>query len=89
MDKELARITFCQLAINFNLNKLKIDYFSDLFTDAIDIYFRNKNINKIKFVNQVKGTLYPMNQIPANLQLLKGFNWNESVRPKNKFAIFE
>ena len=42
MNKELARITFCQLAINFNLNKLKIDYFSDLFTDAIDIYFRNK-----------------------------------------------
>jgi len=57
--------------------------------DVIDIYFRNKNINKIKFVNQVKGTLYPMNQIPANFQLLKGFNWNESVRPKNKFAIFE
>ncbi len=57
--------------------------------DVIDIYFRNKNINKIKFVNQVKGTLYPMNQIPANLQLLKGFNWNESIRPKNKFAIFE
>lgn len=57
--------------------------------DVIDIYFKNKNINKIKFVNQVKGTLYPMNQIPAGLQLLKGFNWQESVRPKNKFAIFE
>ena len=57
--------------------------------DVIDIFFKNKNINKIKFVNQVKGTLYPMNQIPANLQFLKGFNWNESFRPKNKFAIFE
>lgn len=57
--------------------------------DVIDIFFKDKNINKIKFVNQVKGTLYPMNQIPVSLQLLKGFNWNESVRPKNKFAIFE
>jgi lipopolysaccharide export system protein LptA len=57
--------------------------------DVIDIFFKDKNINKIKFVNQVKGTLYPMNQIPVSLQFLKGFNWNESVRPKNKFAIFE
>jgi lipopolysaccharide export system protein LptA len=57
--------------------------------DVIDIFFRNKNINKIKFVNQVKGTLYPKNQIPANLQFLKGFNWNEGFRPKSKFAIFE
>lgn len=57
--------------------------------DVIDIFFKDKNIYKIKFVNQVKGTLYPMNQIPVGLQLLKGFNWQESVRPKNKFAIFE
>ncbi len=57
--------------------------------DVIDVFFRDKNINKIKFVNQVKGALYPMNQIPVNLQFLKGFNWQESVRPKNKFAIFE
>ena len=57
--------------------------------DVIDIFFKNKNINKIKFVNQVKGTLYPMNQIPTNVQLLKGFNWQENVRPKSKFAIFE
>jgi lipopolysaccharide export system protein LptA len=57
--------------------------------DVIDIFFSNKNINKIKFVNQVKGILYPMNQIPENLKLLKGFIWNESFRPKSKFAIFE
>ena len=57
--------------------------------DVIDIFFRNKNINKIKFVNQVKGALYPMNQIPENYTFLKGFNWQESVRPKSKFAIFE
>ena len=57
--------------------------------DVIDIFFRNKNINKIKFVNQVKGTLYPMNQIPENYTFLKGFNWQDSIRPKNKFAIFE
>ncbi len=57
--------------------------------DVIDIFFRNKNINKIKFVNQVKGALYPMNQIPENYTFLKGFNWQDSIRPKNKFAIFE
>lgn len=57
--------------------------------DVIDIFFRDKNINKIKFVNQVKGALYPMNQIPENYTFLKGFNWQDSIRPKNKFAIFE
>jgi lipopolysaccharide export system protein LptA len=33
-------------------------------SDLIDIYFVNKEVNKVKFVNEVNGTMYPMNKIP-------------------------
>ena len=57
--------------------------------DVIDMTFSNKAMNKIKFINAVKGTLYPMNQIPVDLKYFNNFKWQESIRPKNKFVIFE
>lgn len=57
--------------------------------DVIDIYFINKELNKIKFINAVDGTLYPLRQIPADSKFLKGFNWQDARRPKNKLDIFE
>ncbi|HNP54272.1 MAG TPA: OstA-like protein, partial [Ferruginibacter sp.] len=32
--------------------------------DVIDVYFLNKELQKVKFINDVSGTLYPMRQIP-------------------------
>jgi len=57
--------------------------------DVIDIIFTNKEINKIKFINDVDGTLYPMNQIPAAVKFLKNFKWQDERRPKNKLELFE
>jgi hypothetical protein len=57
--------------------------------DVIDIYFVNKELNKVKFVNNVNGTLYPMKQIPKDEDFLKGFNWMDKRRPKNKLDLFE
>ncbi|MEI8053715.1 MAG: OstA-like protein [Bacteroidota bacterium] len=57
--------------------------------DVIDIIFVSKNINRIKFINDVDGTLYPMNQIPAAVRFLKNFNWQNQKRPKNKLELFE
>ena len=57
--------------------------------DVIDIIFVSKNINRIKFINDVDGTLYPMNQIPAAVRFLKNFNWQDQKRPKNKLELFE
>ena len=57
--------------------------------DVIDIIFTNKEINRIKFINDVDGTLYPMNQIPAAIKYLKNFKWQEEKRPKNKLELFE
>lgn len=57
--------------------------------DVIDIYFVNKELYKVKFINSVDGTLYPLRQIPAELKQLKGFKWLDKRRPKNKLELFE
>jgi lipopolysaccharide export system protein LptA len=57
--------------------------------DVIDIYFVNKELNKIKFVNDVNGTMYPMNQVPEEQKTLKGYKWLDKRRPKNKLELFE
>ncbi|HNN72288.1 MAG TPA: OstA-like protein [Ferruginibacter sp.] len=57
--------------------------------DVIDIYFVNKELNKVKFINSVDGTLYPLRQIPAELKQLKGFKWLDKRRPRNKLELFE
>lgn len=57
--------------------------------DVIDIYFVKRELNKVKFVNDVNGTLYPMNKIPVDLKFLKRFRWMDDRRPKNKLELFE
>ncbi len=57
--------------------------------DVIDIYFVNKELNKVKFVNNVDGVMYPLRQIPADKKQLKGFIWQDARRPKNKLELFE
>ena len=57
--------------------------------DVIDIYFVKKELNKVKFVNNVDGTLYPLRQIPTDQKQLKNFIWLDSRRPKNKAELFE
>ena len=57
--------------------------------DVIDVYFVNKEVNKVKFINDVDGTLYPIRQRPEDQKYLKNFKWWETRRPKNKFELFE
>ena len=57
--------------------------------DVIDIYFINRELNKVKFINDVNGTLYPLRQIPPDAGFLKKFNWMDNRRPKNKLELFE
>ena len=57
--------------------------------DLIDIYFLNKEVHRIKYVNDIDGTLFPMRQRPEDQKYLKNFHWWESRRPKNKFELFE
>ncbi len=57
--------------------------------DVIDIFFVKKELNKIKFINDVDGTLFPMKQIPEDQKYLKNFIWEDNRRPKNKLELFE
>jgi lipopolysaccharide export system protein LptA len=58
-------------------------------SDVIDIYFINKELNKVKFINEVDGTLYPLRQVPEDQKTLRGFLWQDNRRPKNKLELFE
>jgi lipopolysaccharide export system protein LptA len=58
-------------------------------SDVIDIYFVNKELNKVKFIKDVDGVLYPLRDIPADKKELKGFRWLDHRRPKNKLELFE
>ncbi len=57
--------------------------------DVIDVFFVNKELDKIKFINDVNGTLFPLKKIPAGQDRLPGFRWLDNRRPKNKLEIFE
>lgn len=57
--------------------------------DVIDVFFVKKEVNKVIFVNDVNGTLYPFKDIPADKKELKGFKWLDNRRPKNKLELFE
>lgn len=57
--------------------------------DVIDIFIADKEIKKVKFINDVDGTMYPIKQVPADKKYLKQFNWQDKRRPKNKLELFE
>jgi lipopolysaccharide export system protein LptA len=57
--------------------------------DVIDIYFLERAVNKVKFINSVDGTLFPVRQIPEDKKYLKNFKWLDKRRPKNKLELFE
>jgi hypothetical protein len=50
--------------------------------DVIDMYFENKEPQKVVFRNDLKGTTYPMKQVNHAELRLKGFRWLEERRPK-------
>lgn len=57
--------------------------------DVIDIYFVDKAVNKVKFINDVDGTLFPLRQIPEDQKYLRNYKWEDKRRPKSKLELFE
>ncbi|MEP6594791.1 MAG: OstA-like protein [Ginsengibacter sp.] len=58
-------------------------------SDVIDLYFKERQLNKVKYINDVHSTTYPMSQIPVDEKFLKNFKWEDKRRPKNKLELFE
>lgn len=57
--------------------------------DVIDMFFLKGQLNRVKFINDIHGTMYPMKQIPGDKKYLKNFKWLDKRRPKNKLELFE
>lgn len=57
--------------------------------DIIDIYFENKQLDKVVFRNEVTGTIWPLRQKSPSEMRLPGFRWLEERRPKTKYELFE
>ncbi len=57
--------------------------------DIIELRFLNKELNKVVFISEVKGKMYPLSQFPPTEKELRGFKWYAEKRPKTKFELFE
>jgi lipopolysaccharide export system protein LptA len=53
----------------------------------IEINFENGEANKVLFINQLQGKMTPIGQTPKEEIKLRGFNWQEALRPKSKYDI--
>jgi len=54
---------------------------------SIEIDFEDNEIAKVVFLNQLIGKMTPIGQTPMEDMLLKGFKWQENLRPKSKFEL--
>jgi len=57
--------------------------------DVIDLYFKKDDLEKVLFVNDIKGKFFPMKDIPEDQKYLKDFIWLNEKRPKTKLELFE
>jgi hypothetical protein len=56
--------------------------------DIIDMYFIDKDLNRVVFRNQITGVFGPISQVPEEKKILRNFKWLEDKRPKTKFELF-
>ena len=57
--------------------------------DIIDIYFEQKELDKVVFRSSVTGTIWPMRQKTPGEMKLPNFRWLEERRPKTKYEMYE
>jgi lipopolysaccharide export system protein LptA len=56
-------------------------------SDVINIKFANNAPQKVTFINNLQGTMYPVNQVNHDDIKVKGFKWLIDLRPKSRFDI--
>ena len=52
------------------------------------IYFKENEIDKIKFITEPNSVLYPMTEVDHDNLRLKGFEWLYNKKPKQRLDIF-
>ena len=56
--------------------------------DVIDMYFAERQAQKVVFRSNLVGTSYPMRKINSSEMRLRSFKWLEDRRPKTKYDLF-
>lgn len=56
---------------------------------VIEMFFIKQELDKVKFLNEGHGKVFPIRQIPQDQKFLKKFVWLDKRRPKNKLELFE
>lgn len=57
--------------------------------EEVEMYFKNRSMNRIRYISEVEGTLFPMKQIPSDRKYLPDFRWRGDERPMSRLSIFE
>jgi len=57
-------------------------------SDIIDVYFEEGKPQKVVFVSNLEGVMYPMRQVDHESLKVRKFQWLDDKRPKTKLDIF-
>lgn len=57
--------------------------------DLINLYFTNKELDKISWLFQVKGGFYPVKEVPEERKRFRNFKWEADRRPKSRSELYE
>ena len=58
-----------------------------LFASDLLVELDSGEVKSITYFDKPDGIFYPMNQIKAEEQFIKGFSWNPFLRPKSPYEI--
>ena len=58
-------------------------------SDLLDIYFKERELQRVVFRSAVKGTIWPAQQKTPQEMRLNNFKWHEERRPKTRYELFE
>ena len=58
-------------------------------SDLLDIYFKERELQRVVFRSAVKGTIWPAQQKTPQEMRLNNFIWHEERRPKTRYELFE
>ena len=56
-------------------------------TSELRMFLKDSKLERV-WTPKTSGTMYPLNQIPADRRRLPGFAWYDYVRPINRYDIF-